>query len=544
MSGPARSTTSTASAPAASAVAALAIDARVDKRFGAHVALRAATLQVRPGTIHAVVGENGAGKSTLLKIVFGLVRADGGRLALAGAEIGLGAHRPDRARARGLGMVQQHGVLVPGLSVVENAVLGREPTRGGGWRWLGRTLGLLQLAPEAARLRQAGDEIGLPVDPLASTEVLGLAQRQRAELVATVASGASVVILDEPTAVLAPSEVDGLLAALRRLRARGHTVVLVTHKLDEVVAVADDVTVLRAGATVATFAAADGPLEAGPIARAMVGGVAAAPADGEPPAAAPARAARPALVLRGLSVGSALHPLDLAVGAGEIVGVAGVDGNGQEELVAALAGLVRAAGRVELGGQVMSAASPGARLRAGLGHIPADRHASGLVLTASLLDNVVLARPELRRRWRDRATERAQVTALLVEADVRPADPDALAGALSGGNQQKLVVARELGRPGLRLVLAAHPTRGVDLVAVAAIHQRLRRAAAAGAGVLLVSADLDEVVALADRVVVMLRGRLVGHLPGAEARTAAGRARIGAWMTGADAAAASAGGAA
>ncbi len=211
--------------------------------------------------------------------------------------------------------------------------------------------------------------------------------------------------------------------------------------------------------------------------------------------------------------------------------------------MAALAGLVRAAGRVELGGQVMSAASPGARLRAGLGHIPADRHASGLVLTASLLDNVVLARPELRRRWRDRATERAQVTALLVEADVRPADPDALAGALSGGNQQKLVVAREM-EANPTVLIAAHPTRGVDLVAVAAIHQRLRRAAAAGAGVLLVSADLDEVVALADRVVVMLRGRLVGHLPGAEARTAAGRARIGAWMTGADAAAASAGGAA
>ncbi len=460
---------------------ALTIEA--DKRFGECTALAGATLAVEEGEIHALVGENGAGKSTLLKIALGLVRADRGALAIAGTACDLARHSPRAARALGLDLVQQHGALVGSLTVVENAVLGRE----GGM--------IVELARPAHALATIADEIGLAIDPHARVADLPVGVAQRAEIGIALAFGAKILALDEPTALLTPGEVTSLFAALRRLRERGATVILVTHKLDEVRAIADRVTVLRAGRTVSTFA---GDAPSAEIARAMVG--ADVPVMDRPP---PFAGGEPVLSLP-----------DLIVRRGEIVGVAGVEGNGQRELVAAASHAI-------------------ARERLAL--VPEDRHGEGLVLPASIADNLALGRlAELSPGiGLDRGALDAHARAQCEAFDIRPAAPDAIASSLSGGNQQKVVVARELTRPGVTLVIAAQPTRGVDLAANALIHARLRAAAEAGAGVLLVSADLDEILALAHRAVVLYRGAIAGAVDDLAAPDA--RTRLGALMTGVDA---------
>jgi simple sugar transport system ATP-binding protein len=508
----------------------LMIDAELDKRYGAAAVLRRARLRVRRGTVHALVGENGAGKSTLVKILAGVVRGDGGALAIGGAAVDVAAWDRRAARAAGVGIVQQHGASAGTLSVVENAVLGVEPLRGP----------LLELGPTAAALGELGKKIGLPIDAAAAAGQLPLGAAQRAEIVAALHQGARLLILDEPTAVLTPVEVDGLLGTLRRLAADGMTIVLVTHKLDEVRAVADEVTVLRAGQTVTTFAATpeaahrDARLDVAAIARAMVG----SDLPAAPPAAALAADARTVLELAGIRVGSDLAATDLRVRAGEIVGVAGVDGNGQRELALAIAGLVRTAGgTIRIAGSDATAASPAARFGLGLAHIPEDRQHGGLWLDASVADNLALGRADLTGRFRiDGARVRAHAARQIAELDIRPADPAAVVRTLSGGNQQKVVVGRELSRPHLSCVLAAQPTRGVDLGAIVRIHDRLRAAAAAGAGVLVISADLDELLALCHRIVVMLRGRIVGEREGSALRGDGARAALGGLMTGAEAA--------
>ncbi|HTJ40454.1 MAG TPA: ATP-binding cassette domain-containing protein [Kofleriaceae bacterium] len=445
-----------------------------DKRYGDNVALDGATLSVERGTIHALVGENGAGKSTLLKVAFGLVRADRATIAIGGQTIDPTTNTPRVARGRGLGLVQQHGALVGSLSVVENAVLGRAH---GAW---------VELAAPAASIDRVAKEIGLEVDPWAIVDALPVGVAQRAEIAIALEAGAKILALDEPTALLTPQEVAGLFAALRTLVARGDTVILVTHKLDEVRAIADRVTVLRAGKTVATFAG-DAPTDE--IVRAMVGTEIARVSKPPPPRD------EIALSIEGIEVKR-----------GEIVGVAGVEGNGQRELVAAAARTIP---------------------RAALALIPEDRHAEGLVLPASVADNLALGRlDEL-----GLAGRRAHAAALCKDFDIRPADPDAIASSLSGGNQQKVVVARELTRPGVTIVIAAQPTRGVDLAAIALIHARLRAAAEAGAAVLLVSADLDEILALAHRAVVLYRGEVAGGVDDLAAPDA--REQLGALMTGA-----------
>jgi ABC-type uncharacterized transport system ATPase subunit len=498
----------------------LAIDARLDMAYGAAVVLAGATLRVRPGTLHAVVGENGAGKSTLLHIVAGLVRARGGTLALDGVAIDLGRHDVAAARARGLGLVQQHAVAAPTLSVLENAVLGHEPVR----------RGALALEGPRAALRAVARDVGLAVDPDALVGDLAVGARQRAEIVAALWRGARTLILDEPTAILAPSESDALLALLRQLVARGTTVVLVSHHLAEVAAFADEVTVLRRGETVACRG---GRLDVGQLAADVIG-EAAGRAGAEPePGAAPAGRGR-ALQVDGLHA-AGVHEVTFAVGRGELVGIAGIAGNGQDELSRVLTGLQPAAGgRLLVDGRDLTRGSVRARQAAGVAHIPADRQAHGLVLAATVLDNVLLARPELRPRFpRPAAAARPVVDGLLARADVRPPDGRVVAATLSGGNQQKVVVARELDRAGLALVVAAYPTRGVDLGAAARIHERLREVAAAGAGVVVLSADLDELAALCHRVLVMFGGRIVGELASAELRSPAGRVRASALMTGA-----------
>jgi ABC-type uncharacterized transport system ATPase subunit len=496
---------------------ALAITA--SKRYGENLVLDGARLTLRRGTVHALVGENGAGKSTLAKIAFGLVRADAGSLDLGGP-IDLARHSAKLARARGLGLVHQHGSLVPSLTVVENAVLGAEPTRGG----------LLDLAPAAARLTALAAEVGLDVDPRQIAGELSVGEQQRAEILSVLFQGARTLILDEPTAVLAPVEVDGLLATLRRLVAAGTSVVLVSHKLDEVRAVADAITVLRSGRVVAELPKG---APAADIARAMMGD--AAPIPSTPPPA-PTAGATAGLAVRDLAAsqhgGRGLRGVTLSVAPGEIVGVAGVEGNGQAELALTIAGLLPATGgSVHVAGRDVTRASVAARHAAGLGHVPADRHERGLVLSSTVAENLALGRlAELSPGIRvDERRLRAFADEHIAALDVRPADSAAPASALSGGNQQKLVIARELSRPGLCALIAAQPTRGVDLGAVARIHARLRAAAAAGVALLVISADLDELLALCHRVVVLSRGRLAGEVTDLAAGGV--RAHIGELMT-------------
>jgi general nucleoside transport system ATP-binding protein len=485
------------------------IAATLDKSYGASRVLRGATIAIEPGTVHALVGENGAGKSTLVKIVAGVVPGDGA-LTIDGASIEVAMWDRKAARAAGIGIVQQHGAFAGTLSVVENAVLGAE----GGV--------LLDLAPTATALRELGERVGLPIDPWARADSLSLGEAQRAEIVAALHAGAKLLVLDEPTAVLAPIEVDGLLATLRSLAEQGTAIVLVTHKLDEVRAVADAVTVLRAGQTVATFGR---DADSHAIAKAMVGA--------ELPA--PSRVAAPrdevALSLEHVGAGI-LRDVSISVRAGELVGVAGVDGNGQRELALAIAGLVDHAGRIVIGGRDASALSPHARLAAGLAHVPEDRHHGGLVLDASVADNLVLGRSDITGAFVvDRRAVGDFARARIAELDIRPPDVTAIASTLSGGNQQKVVIGRELSRPKLAAVIASQPTRGVDLGAVVRIHDQLRAAARAGAGVLVISADLDELLALCHRVVVLLRGSLVGE----RVAEAGAREKLGELMTGASA---------
>ncbi|MBL8623698.1 MAG: ATP-binding cassette domain-containing protein [Myxococcales bacterium] len=500
-----------------------AMRVRASRRFGDCVALADAALEVAAGTVHALCGENGAGKSTLMRVVYGLERADRGELEL-GERIDLARHGVAQAQARGVGMVHQHGMLVPTLTLADNAALGHEPVRGGRY----------DRAAAARALVAAAARLGQRLDPDALAGDLTVGEQQRAELAMVAARATRLLILDEPTALLAPREVDALFAMVRAFADGGGAVVLVTHKLDEVMAVADEVTVLRAGRTVASWSA---EVTAAEIARAMIGGEPPPPATRAP---TPAADAAIALAIEGVAApgprGGGAVDVTLRVAAGEVVGVAGVEGNGQRELALAVAGLAPVArGAVAVGGVDVTRATVAARRALGLAHVPEDRHLHGLVQGASVADNVALGRlAEVGRGpLIDRAAVATLTTQLLAAHDVRPADPAARAGALSGGNQQKLVVARELDRPGLRAVLAVHPTRGVDLAASARIHARLRDVAAAGAAVLLIAADLDELLALCHRVVVMHRGALAGELAGAALAAPDARARLGAWMVGA-----------
>jgi ABC-type uncharacterized transport system ATPase subunit len=472
----------------------------VTKRYPRVVANEDATLDVRTGEIHAIVGENGAGKSTLMKMLAGVTRPDAGTIRVRGRA--LVKHTPEEAAQAGVGMVFQHFVLVPTLSVAENVVLGREPRRG---PWLDR-------AAAAEEVRALSATLGMDVDPTAEVGRLPIGVQQRVEILKVLARRAEVLILDEPTAILTPQEVDDLLAVLRRLAAEGKTIVLVTHKLREVMAVADRVTVLRHGRTVATLEARDTTADA--IAELMVG---------RPPRPLTRPEAREpgevVLEATGLVVHSergaaAVHGISLTVRAGEIVGVAGIEGNGQSELVQCLVGLRPAeAGQVRLGGVDVTRASIAERRARGLAHVPEDRHLHGVVLDFSVEENVILGAQASYRRGLglDRARMRTDTTRVIAEHDVRPPHPEVLMSALSGGNQQKVVIGRELSRTP-RLLVAAHPTRGLDLGAIEHVDQALVAARAAGTAVLLVSAELSELLAIADRVLVMFGGRVVGEL--------------------------------
>jgi simple sugar transport system ATP-binding protein len=475
----------------------------ITRCFGPVVANDDVSLDLVPGKVHALVGENGAGKTTLMRVLYGLLTPDAGTIAVNGRRVEI--RSPADAMRHGLGMVHQHFMLVETLTVAENVTLGREPS--------GRFGALL--GHEAEReVANLASRYRMPVDPKARADTLSVGQQQRVEILKALHRGARVLILDEPTAVLTPQEVDDLFAVLRALRDQGDTVVIITHKLAEVQAIADHVTVMRAGRVVG-----DGPVREFPserIAELMVGRRPAPPLR-----RSPRSPGEPVLEARGLEVRDArgLHAvrgLDLVVRAGEIVGLAGVEGNGQHELVECLAGLrAPASGTIRIGGRQVSGRSPREHTAAGLAHVPSDRLRRGLVPDMTLAENLVLGRlddPGLQSGplgvLLEPRTLARRARPLLEAFDVRPPDPAVRASRLSGGNQQKLIAARELTR-GARAILAAHPTRGVDLGAVEFIHSRLLAERDAGHAVLLVSSELTEILALADRVLVIYEGRLI-----------------------------------
>jgi general nucleoside transport system ATP-binding protein len=497
--------------------------AGIHKSFAGVVANRGIDLQVRAGQVHAIVGENGAGKSTLMHIAYGDVRADAGRIVIKGEVVDRDHYGPTEALRRGVGMVHQHFMLVGPMSVAENLALGREPRRGA----------FVDLARVGRELEALAARFGFAVDPSARVEDLSVGEQQRVEILKVLWRGCDVLILDEPTAVLAPNEVHELFAVLRALVADGKTVVLITHKLDEVVEIAERVTVMRAGQVVDELT---GALSTEQLAQAMVG----RPVLLEV-ARSPARPAGVVLEVDQLRVAGrggrdAVRGVSLQVRSGEIVAIAGVVGNGQSELIDAVAGLCPVAGgAVRLGGDDITAASVRGRHRAGLAHVPEDRHTRGLVLDFDVADNLILGRQHEFAGWAglERPAIAAHAGALIRAFDIRPADPGSLTAGLSGGNQQKVVIAREVSRPGMRLLLCAQPTRGVDVGAIELIYRRIVAARDQGTAVLLVSAELAEIQALADRALVMYGGQVVDALTAAELAAADAFDRIGRAMTGA-----------
>jgi ABC-type uncharacterized transport system ATPase subunit len=483
--------------------AAPAIELRgIAKRFPGVVANDDVNLTVLRGEVHAIVGENGAGKSTLMKILYGMQRPDEGEVRVAGEPVDF--RSPKDAIAAGIGMVHQHFMLAGNLTVLENVILGDEPSR----------MGRVDFSHARWRIDLLSRSHGSPLDPEREVDRLSVGEKQRVEILKVLYRGAKVLILDEPTGVLVPQEVEELFDTLRALREEGVTIVFISHKLHEVLEIADRITVMRAGRTVATVDAPD--VTTRELAELMVGS--------ELPTAE-ARASRPAeapqLVVRDLGVRAEdarwlLRDASVTIRGGEIVGLAGVEGNGQAEFVEALLGLREAdAGTIEMGGQDITRWPTRRRREAGMGYVPEDRHARGLVLSSPLWENTMLGRqgsaPFARRGWLRPKAARRRTREVIERFDVRTPGPDVPAFALSGGNQQKLIMGRELmAQP--RLLIAAHPTRGVDVGAQAAIWEEIRRARDAGLAVLLVSADLDEIIGLSDRLVVIFRGRLVAEL--------------------------------
>ncbi|NUR90287.1 MAG: ABC transporter ATP-binding protein [Nonomuraea sp.] len=493
----------------------------ITKRFPGVVANHDIRITVQPGTVHAIVGENGAGKSTLMKILYGMQKPDEGTIRVNGEVVSF--RTPSDAIDVGIGMVHQHFMLADNFTVLENIVLGAEPKKGAN----------LDTAAARKRIHEIGDSHGLRVDPDRLVEELGVGDRQRVEILKVLYRGARILILDEPTAVLVPQEVDELFDNLRELKAEGLTVIFISHKLDEVLSIADDITVIRRGTTVASVPRSQVE-DARQLAEMMVGSELPTPETRESTVTDKVVLDVRDLTLKGVEGGRPLlSDVTFPVRAGEVVGIAGVEGNGQSELIEAIMGMrTLDGGSITLAEEDISGWTTLRRREAGIGYIPEDRHRQGLLLEASLWENRVLGhqtRPPARKGiWINRKASRADTERIVKEYDVRTPGVETLALALSGGNQQKLIVGREMsGDP--KFLIAAHPTRGVDVGAQAAIWDHLRNARAAGLAVLLISADLDELIGLSDTLYVILRGRLVAKLDPSDVTPD----RLGGYMTGA-----------
>ncbi|MGL5808714.1 MAG: ABC transporter ATP-binding protein [Nocardioides sp.] len=468
----------------------------VTKRFPGVVANHDVDLTIRPGTVHALIGENGAGKSTLMKILYGVQRPDEGTIEVDGAAASFSS--PTDAIKAGIGMVFQHFMLADNLTVLENVVLGAEKLHGIG-------------EDARAEIARISDAYGFDLAPDALVEDLGVGQRQRVEIVKVLYRGARIIILDEPTAVLVPQEVDALFDNLRELRASGRTVLFISHKLDEVRAIADAITVMRRGTTVGD--ADPKTATKRQLAELMVGSQLPSPATEESTVTDDVLLTVSGLNLLESTGRHLLRDIDLVIRRGEILGVAGVEGNGQAELVESIMGMRRASGTVRLADTDITGWGTRERREAGIGFIPSDRHRHGLLLDAPLWENRMLGHqtvsPNVKAGLIDAPAAKADTDRIVRTYDVRTPSISTNAGALSGGNQQKLIVGREMSGDPV-LLIAAHPTRGVDVGAQAAIWDHIKQARRAGLAVLLISADLDELIGLSDTITVILCGELVG----------------------------------
>jgi ABC-type uncharacterized transport system ATPase subunit len=492
--------------------------AQITKRFGSLVANDAIDLIVEPGEIHALLGENGAGKSTLMNVLYGLYQPDGGQILLDGTPRSF--RGPGEALAAGIGMVHQHFMLVPVFTVAENVMLGHE--------WTSGPLGRLDRKTARAKVRELSERYGLAVDPDALVADLPVGVQQRVEILKALLGNAQVLILDEPTAVLTPQEIDDLIRVMHELRKAGTSIVFITHKLREVKAIADRITVIRRGKVVGD---ADPGASESELAALMVGRDVSLVVD-----KAPARPAATALEVRRLKVAddrgqTTVAGVDFSVASGEIVALAGVQGNGQEELVESLLGLrLPQSGEILIEGADLAGVSIDDILERGVGYVPEDRQHDGIVGGFTVAENLVLdlfGRPEFSRGLSLRINNiESNAQARIAEFDIRPPSSQAPAATLSGGNQQKLVLAREMSRP-LKVFIASQPTRGVDVGAQEFIHKRIVAERDNGTAVVLVSTELDEVLALADRILVMYRGKIIGELP-----AGASRDEIGLMMAG------------
>jgi len=491
----------------------------ITKRFGPLVANDNVNLTIEPGEIHCLLGENGAGKSTLMNVLFGMVSMNEGQILIDDEPVTI--LEPKHAVEHRIGMVHQHFMLVDVFTVAENVVLGFEPVR----PWP-----LLDQAGANEELQAASRRYGLDVDPEAIVENLPIGMQQRAEILKVLDRDAEVLILDEPTAVLTPQETESLFAVMRTLKSQGKSIVFITHKLKEVLAIADRITVMRLGEVVGTTTPSETSEDA--LAAMMVGRSVVLSVDKVP--ATPRKIEMEATNLfveddRGLT---AVKGVSLAVRGGEILAVAGVQGNGQTELAEAVTGLRAVTdGTISVDGRDVTGRPVRDFLDAGVGHIPEDRQRHGLVLSMSIEDNLVLdlQRERAFSRWgtRNLRAIRENGVRRLEEFDIRAPDSRALVSTLSGGNQQKVVVARELSRS-LRLLVCSQPTRGLDVGSIEYVHRKIVEIRDAGVAVLLISSELDEVIALGDRIAVMFEGQIVGIVPPTTSREQLGLMMAGA----------------
>ena len=499
---------------------AIAVELRhISKRFPGVIANKDVSIKVESGSVHALIGENGAGKSTVMKILYGMQRPDSGEILVNGQSVQF--KKPADSIEAGIGMVHQHFMLADNFTVLENIVLGYEPSHGG----------VIDFNAARTKINEMAAAYGLTVDPDALVEDLGVGQRQRVEILKVLYRGAKILIFDEPTAVLVPQEVDELFEALQGLRKDGLTVIFITHKLDEVLRVADDVTVIRAGSTVAEVKASD--VSAKKLAELMVGSELPSPE-----IHGSAKRSEVTLSLSKLTVPAEsgarnlVSDVSFTLHAGEVLGIAGVEGNGQSELIEAILGLRNYTGTVVFKGEPLDDESVSERRDMGIGFIPEDRQRQALLMASPLWENRILghqrSKPVMRGFVIDKKATFESTRTIMQDFDVRAPGPDTLAAALSGGNQQKFIVGREMSKAPALLV-ASHPTRGVDVGAQGAIWDVLRKAREKGMAIVLISADLEELIGMSDRLLVMLRGTITAELDPAKTTPE----QLGSAMTGA-----------